>query len=384
MRRAALPWAAIAFVATLLGVAGAGTIIGVVLLGPVGPTPAAETTTATPTPLEPLSPLVVDQFRQLHWFGPGKLLVVTTDRLLQSDDAGRSWRETPGPEGRVLLTAAVTTAGRIIAIAADRAQADPALENSYYVERSDDLGVTWVETSLGRTLAVHAFLSVPTDAPFVALLGTLRHGSDIATMATSSDSGMSWDVANVRTPLLSGPISSRPAVLTSVAWESSPGDTPMGVVASRDLGVTWRPIQLPVPLGFTSADRSDVTIDQTAAATGDLAAAIYNSRGRSELVIVAVGSATGGHVFPRTVGDISAVSIVGTSVMVAVAGQLWRSQDGGATWSTSVIGVEGVPVAASFRSEMQGWIELSIPGGRFDIAETSDGGASWSVILQHA
>lgn len=372
--------------AALTVVAVAATIgLVAMTMGPTGQggrIASPDARTGAPSPSGLSSPLVVGQLRALHWTGPNRLIAVTGDRLFLSADGGRTWREVHGPLDRDLLTAASTPGGRIIAIAAASGTPDPTVENTYHVERSDDDGITWAETDLRRAASVRAFLSIPDIGPIVALLGTARHAAAGATIATSSDSGLSWIVNSVPRPLLSGPISSHALMLTAVAWDAIPGELPMTVVTSDDLGATWQARDIPPPEGFAPEDRSGIAIDLSASGSGRLVGAIYESGERSVLALAAIGAPGHEQTMPRPVTDIGAVSIVGSTVIVAVAGQLWRSGDGGATWSTSSIGLPGTVEGAEFRSDTQGWVELSV-GGRFDIAETSDGGGSWSIVLQH-
>lgn len=363
--------AAIGLVATTMGPTGQGGRIA-----------SPDARTGAPSPSGLPSPLVVGQLRALHWTGPNRLIAVTSDRLFLSADGGRTWRALHGPRDRDLLTAASTPGGRIIAIASAGGTSDPTVENSYFLERSDDDGATWAETDLRRAASVRAFLSIPDDGPIVALLGTARHAAAGATIATSSDSGISWIVNSVPRPLLSGPISSHASMLTSVAWDGIPGELPVTAVTSDDLGVTWQARDIPPPEGFAPEDRSGIAVDQSDSGSGSLVGAIFESSERSVLALAAIGAPGHEQTMPRPVTDIGAVSIAGSTVIVAVAGQLWRSRDGGATWSATSIELPGTVDGAEFRSETQGWVELSA-GDRFDIAETSDGGGSWSLVLQH-
>lgn len=212
---------------------------------------------------------------------PATLYAGTPAGLFVSHNGGRLWTRTFPAAARAL---AVSTSGRAIVYAAQ----------ANVVWRSEDGGATWVERGrLGRTQAVFDLLVHP-RRPETVLAGTTLG------VAITDDGGASWRPAN-------DGFGARPPVVHEIAV--APTDPSVlyaatagtGVWTSVDGGHTWSPL-LSEQLG-----EEDVVDAQAVAVDPRTPSILYAGINRQPL----------GREF---------------------SGEVWRSRDGGASWSRAYAG----------------------------------------------
>ena len=146
---------------------------------------------------------------------------------------------------------------------------------------------------------------------------------------------------------------------------------------STDGGATWTPLPLALPAG---AARPTLTQISCSDAEHCLIATVPTSPGANVLVRSTDGGATGTLVSPSSQNLLSvAFSTASSAVAVGAGGTTVLSADGGATFPTSIarqLGVTLQPVIRLGGSAQDAYV----PGHSGQIAATTNGGASWSLL----
>ncbi|MBL0176326.1 MAG: hypothetical protein IPP94_13855 [Ignavibacteria bacterium] len=308
--------------------------------------------------------------------------------LVSASLRGQGWEwQNPTPQGHAVNDIVMIDEGWVIA----------ACENGT-VMRSGDGGRTWRSASIGHE-----------NLERLTLLGhgTILMTAENSRMYRSTNLGMNWTLVY------------DDAQSTSYSDIATVDDTTAivkfnnaSIVMTRDGGLTWTPIAVPVQIGFwmraiavQSPARWYIIGDRLVYRTMDAgesweADSSYTARGLIRLVWIdslygyqlregqVLQTRDGGVTWQEMnlYGFDSNVSIVagprlGSSVYCLSDGNIVvnKSSDGGRTWDISLTGAafkEAYPYAISFASESVGLVAGD--GGR--ILRTSDGGASWTIV----
>lgn len=282
-------------------------------------------------------------------------VAIVDGAFARSTDGGLTWTAGVSADGRT----------RLVAVSADVVLASPETGFTFSGDgrllRSDDGGQTWAD--LGEVIPEGIWdFAVPSPQAVVAadVLGNMFH---------SPDAGLTWAQA-FTSP---GP---RPAFLSSARPAfADPFNGYFGygggfVIKTTDSGATWT--QISSGYGASLTDVARFT-DGRLIAVGEAGALLTN---------------TGAQGAPWTVPpaftaqSFVAVDVVGPqAVVVADAdGRVYRSADGGQTWTVGGAAPPGLAAAdLDFSTPLDGWVA----GAGFSEAavfHTTDGGDSWTPI----
>nr|WP_318272681.1 exo-alpha-sialidase [Paracoccus saliphilus] len=256
-------------------------------------------------------------------------ILLATDRLFRSDDAGRSWTALAAPRPVVALATHPERPGRILA----------ALDQG--IALSDDGGQTWQVRSDGLPDA--KVLSVTMAARASDTFYATLEGDGLW---ITEDAGQSWSLAMDR-PWL-GDAERDPLTLTSVDLESGMGGiwiyagTETGLTRVPDCFCRWQDVQ--------PGDAMDALVSQDAPPP-----AAPLPEGEAVLALVSAPSS------PAT-------------LYAALPSGVWSSEDGGVVWAR----VTPQPATALAVHPQDETYLAAVVGGSLHLSR--DGGTSWTAI----
>jgi photosystem II stability/assembly factor-like uncharacterized protein len=330
----------------------------------------------------------------------GTAFITASLTVYRTTDGGESWREIPGPHG-------IMGVSRIVFAPSDPLRVYASSHGE--ILRSDDAGLTWTTVDRPRdhmlALAVH-----PSDRDTL-LAGTMYEG-----VFRSTDAGSSWSPVNAGLPKRPGSTNLQPVeAVTFDPIHTSRVLAATGrrgyVYRSTDGGASWRarPIGAPyaprtiavgvsgdpIWIGTTEggAYRSvDAGLTWSRANDGLVGSQVNAVLVRADNAKVVLAGTGGQGIFRSTNGGadwvpsglpakrITSLSSSPANPLIVYAGGddgLWRSRDGGISWSRvssfSARGVVAVAVAPTY--------PRTVYVVQFQYAWRSrDGGASWSLM----
>lgn len=321
-------------------------------------------------------------------FAGGGVWAATADRLMVSDDGGRTWSS-----NALSRFAAADVLDRTHAwvVSPGPGSVWPYGGQGSYdtlhliVRRSVDGGRTWRSTALpgnfGGTTPVLHFA----DAKHGYLLCAAERGGGASLLLLTDDGGATWQTMPSRGLILGSVFS----VSAGVLWSGTQGDAgPVGrpvLDVSRDAGGTWTDARLPGLVGSLFATNTVLAPPVFFGSVG-IVAVEHPVADSQKLTIYR--SADKGYAWTRAANvhdpnDASAFAAIDPTHWILATGDgLLRTVDGGRAWSTFT--PKGLP-----RSPIT-WLEFSdahhgaalVSAGRTtpaDLYVTVDGGATWSA-----
>lgn len=295
------------------------------------------------------------------------------DGLFRSDDAGNTWEEIEALSGQSVAALAFSADGGLVAAA-----------TSNGIAVSTDDGATWSigGGELGFALSLAC---VEQDGAEVLVAGLVGQG-----IARSSDGGQTWAIANEglrATPTLS--------LVLSPAFEEDQtvfaAGLDDGVTISRDGGLTWAAANegLSETTVYGVVVSPEFATDKTAfvATVGGI---FRSTDGANSW------EAIGGKGLPGPAGALAIAPAAGNRRMLLLAvtlnGDLYGSEDGGATWQplgsfggASVVALAVSPGYARDKTIVVG-TRVALPDDYYNSALTlwrsTDGGASWDRWME--
>jgi len=282
-------------------------------------------------------------------------VAIVEDSFLRSTDAGETWSVGASAEGRTILE--VISSDAVLAWRGNG------------ILRSGDGGRSW--TDLGQVMSAGGFAFTVVDEQTVVAADVLGN------MYRSADAGLTWS----QTFTSPGP---RPSFLSSagpVFDDTLTGYFGYGagfVIKTLDGGTTWSQISSGSGLSLNALDRFE---------NGDMIAV-----GETGTVLtrrlVSNTAPNGAITTPwalhpaLTMLDLMAVDVVGPFEVVAVdeAGQVYRSDDAGSTWTTGDATPPGLDANdLDFTTLLDGWV-TGTGFGSAAVFHTTDGGDSWTPV----
>ncbi len=278
--------------------------------------------------------------------------------FVRSTDGGITWTVGVTADGRSRLVAVTAD----VALAWGRAGAYPDYDDRIF--RSSDAGQTW--TDLGEVIDPGAFantfaFSVPTASTVVASdgAGSVYH---------SPDAGLTWSLAFASPGF-------GPGFLGSAVPAFADGSTgyfgygPGFVIKTVDGGVSWSQI---------SSGSGESIIDMDRFANGSLIAV-----GENGTVLTSTGTSPWVLSTQFTTSHVQAVQVIGPQEVVVVdeTARVYRSTDGGATWTAAAavpLGLEARDL--HFTTSLDGWV-TGFGLGDAALYHTTDGGITWTPAL---
>lgn len=292
------------------------------------------------------------------FLSPSIAVAIVDGALLRSSDAGETWSARAAALGRSELFAVSDS----VVLAWGRSGAFPDYDDR--ILRSEDGGENW--SDLGEVIGSDPFaaalaFAAPSASTVVASDGT-------GNLHRSADGGLTWALAFVSP----GPSIGFFSTAAPAFVDAQTGYFGFGagyVIRTTDGGATWQQISCGSGATVSAFDRF---------ANGDL---------------VAVGE--GGRVLTREAGaprwrlratlgtsNLEAVQVLGAQEVVAVdqTGRVFRSADGGATWSPFASSPPALSAAdLHFSSALDGWVVGQGFSGAA-LFHTVDGGATWTPV----
>lgn len=277
--------------------------------------------------------------------------------FVRSTDGGATWTTGVSADGRSHLVAVTTD----VALAWGRAGSFPDYDDRIF--RSTDSGQTW--TDLGEVMDPGAFANVFSFA--VPTASTVVASDGAGNMFQSTDTGATW-AQTFTTP---GPTPSFLGSAVPVFADGLTGYFGYGagfVIKTTDGGASWSQI---------SSGSGHTLIDMDRFAGGDLIAVgengvVLTSNGTSPWIL--------GERF--TTSHVQAVHVIGAQDVVAVdeTSRVYRSSDGGATWTAAAATPTGLEAEdLHFTTLLDGWVTgFGFSGAA--VFHTTDGGDTWTSV----
>lgn len=321
---------------------------------------------------------------------PGRFDAVTST-LLRTTDGGLTWG-VAGTDGWLGTELATPNASTIWAGSAG--DAGPVERRIFTVSR--DGGQTWRDVPLPgvahATGQFASFLQPPIFIGGTTGIALVAHndGSGIADIDRSDDGGENWTrVATTTARSL--------AVLSQTSWLRA-GPTPGTIEGTKDAGLTWQPLAasgLPAApiswIGFADASHGALTAATGVASSSGL---YVTSDGGStwrpaDLTATSVTPATP-EPTAAPIATVSSVAFFDATHGLVVGstpggkGAVWRTADGGRTWSEktlNTIQLTSVTVAgSSFAWTSPRCVIEPISATGCSLLASVDGGQSWRVV----
>lgn len=253
-----LLWGSLRLAATL---AAAAVLLAVLVLPRFAPalgpgSGTASPSTASPSPTFDLTATLNAQVNDAGLMRSGGIWAVQGPYLLTSTDNGQSWRAGNFPASATPVF--VLDPDHAWTITAN--QGNPAPTGQLLINRTEDGGRTWRQTSVSRDFpcdmatlsfvdADHGFLmcSVASkpgpDGPIAQARAGATKGS--GTVLRTNDGGASWSIAGSATGLGSAFTASDSNTLWSAPDHASSKFSGVTLAVSRDAGLTWSTVDLP-------------------------------------------------------------------------------------------------------------------------------------------
>jgi photosystem II stability/assembly factor-like uncharacterized protein len=278
---------------------------------------------------------------------------IVDDGFVRSADGGATWTAGAPAEGRSRLAVVSTD----VVLAWGRSGTFPDYDDRVF--RSGNSGQTW--SDLGEVMDQGALgFATPSAA-------TVAAADQVGSMFHSADAGLTW------TQVFTSP-GPFPSFLSSAVpffADAMTGYFGYGagfVIKTTDGGASWTQI---------SSGSGESLNDMDRFASGDLIVV-----GDNGTVLTGTG-ATPWILHERfTTSHVRAVQVIGPQEVVAVdeAARVYRSADGGATWTaaaTTPAGLEGEDL--HFTTLLDGWVTgFGLSGAA--LFHTTDGGATWTPV----
>ena len=289
---------------------------------------------------------------------------------------------------------------------------------------STDGGTTWQVRSEDLPAGLGANDGYPGQLEFIGSTGYLwgARSAGLAPLWISHDDGATWHVAQVVGPYVidASAIGTNVWALTSMCPATAATTTTlcsMGLEQSVDAGNTWRPLNVPALNGGVAAG-SGIQAMELARITSTRAYILATTQASPTAIVhwQLSFTADSGATWTSRLVPCGGPFALGAEVAASSTDDLWllcgsqasageqskqlfRSSDGGATWSLVAAAVLGTPAQASVAPNplpLAGYIapftighrNLAVASpetawlfpSRADLYSTSDGGASWDQV----
>ena len=285
-------------------------------------------------------------------------------KVYKTTDSGASWAEVP-----------ITNPGTATAIIVD-----PRLPNRVFVattiglERSENGGATWtLQSNFSRQLTALSLDPVRPD--------TLVAGSDVFGVFKTFDRGLHWTAIN--NGVNAGSLESLAVAPgnPSIAYAAIAG---WGLFKTTNTGDTWE-FALS-EFSTMSPGMSAIAIDPTNPDVVYVAARYFNGRTEGGVVFKTVnGGATWNFVYFDLVSSLAIDPFSPSTLYVASNGRVSRTTNGGASWTATgpvTASIDLVKVDPISPSTLYAASSLPLTTNTAQLFKSTDGGASWSPIDQ--
>jgi len=323
---------------------------------------------------------------------------VVNGGVWKTTDAGRTWVPIfdDQPTGSIGDVAVAPSDPNILYVTSGEGLHRPDLSTGNGVYKSTDAGRTWTHLGLRDGQQIPRVAVDPRDPNrlFVAVLGHPYGPNEERGLYRSTDGGQSFqkvlyrDVNTGASDVEIDP--SNPDVVYACLWEAQEGPwenaewsgTNGGIFKSTDGGTTWRQLTQGLPSGESGVEQADIAI-----APSD-PSRIYATVAMGRTVGIFRSDDAGEHWTrvtddPRPAGRIGggdlpvpAVDPKNPDVVYSASVVMWRSMDGGRTWT----GIRGAPGGDDYQRV---WINPNDPSIIASAADQGvivslNGGETWS------
>jgi photosystem II stability/assembly factor-like uncharacterized protein len=391
---------------TLLTACGSIWQVNPLPVTPVGPSSTPDIVTATPllptstpvivppseTPIAPTPVSLVVPNPQIKYFrmtDPLNGWAIGEIYILHTTDGGLTWYNVT-PAG---LAAGELSAQTFFSNAnvgwVDIPSADYATSTLYHTTNG---GLSWTSYSLAFPVGIMQFLDASSGVMLVPL--GAGAGSEAVSVFRTSDSGATWTQVYTNNPNLPGagdtlPLSGTKNGITFLdalhGWVG--GQQPMPgffyLYATQDGGATWEQQALPLPTGFeTAMTEVDAPIFFTAQ-DGILPVHLLAEPSSSVYYVTHDAGLTWTATFPLNINARFNASSLLDLFLWDGGPNLYVSHNTGLTWSSVATNVNVTDTLGlyQFADTTNGWMLTSDATGHTTFYRTTDGGATWTVII---
>jgi photosystem II stability/assembly factor-like uncharacterized protein len=368
-------------------------ILILVLVACKGTTPQPVAPTAVPPTVTPAiaMPLIdAPQLTQFHFVNENDGWGTTESAIVSTNDGGVTWYNvTPLNVSEVGYASNDFISAQLAYVL---------LPNADYTAgtlyRTSDGGATWVPIAVPFAAAQLQFLE--TNSGFaLAALGA-GAGSEAVAVYKTGDGGMNWTRAFINDPTVDGSSDSLPLggqksgfafLNASRGWVvgSVPVDNYIYLYATQDGGTSWTEVNPPLPDGYPQAQTS-ADSPQFFSATDGILLVHFVSPSNPGSMSLAYRTTDGGHTW--TPGQVIPMGRPASfySFQEGIAwggGQFYATRDAGQTWGAITPNQDFSDVIASFQfvNALTGWTLTNASGSDPTLYKTTDGGATWTVLI---
>ena len=347
----------------------------------------------TPSPAEIDAPLIeAPALVEIQFFNELEGWAVTETQIARTNDGGLTWYDVTPPD----MTATEYSL-EIFFLNKDHAWVQkPDFENfpnSGFLSRTSDSGLTWRTSATPFSDGEISFLDED-NGWMLADLGA-GAGSNAVALYQTTDGGEEWDLKYINDPnhpnakdslplggLKTGiiPLDMQTAWVGGVIY--APGT--LYLYRTDDGGSTWLPVTLELPVGAENSELS-IDADQMRFVTANVGFLVVHMAGDSTQTAIYVTHDAGDTwtLTPTLLPNDGSFDFLTAEEAVIYNGeQFYVTRDGARTWSTippditfgeSFAGMDFVNVSS-------GWV-ITVEENHHSLYRTSDGGATWSPIL---
>jgi photosystem II stability/assembly factor-like uncharacterized protein len=374
---------------------GPSSTPNIVTVAPLPPTSTPVIVPPSETPIAltdtPVAIMVVPnpQIKYFHMTDPLNGWAVGETYILHTADGGLTWYNVTPPT----LTSAGFSAQTFFANANLGWVAVPSadfLTSTLY--HTTDGGYNWTSVPLAFRAGMMQFLGASNGVMLVPL--GAGAGSEAVSVYKTADGGTTWTQVYTNDPNLPGAGSSLPLggmksgitfLDASRGWVSGnePAPSFFYLFATQDGGATWTQQTVTLPTGFETAMTEVEAPIFFTAQDGVLPVRLLAEPQSSVYYVSHDAGLTWTATYPLNVRANFSVSSLLDVYLWDGGAKLYISHDTGLTWSavTTNVNVTDTFSAFQFADTTNGWMLTSDGTGHTTFYKTTDGGATWTLII---
>lgn len=354
---------------------------------PLTLTPEPPTATVPPIQL----PLVESpQMIQFHFVNENDGWGLTETKVVRTEDGGVTWYDATPPTLSEVNYAPFSFL--------DAQTASVLIASADYVSgtlyRTDDGGADWAAYNVPFAYASLQFLDSHNGFALAAL--GAGAGSEAVALFKTSDGGANWSRVFTNDPAVSESSNSLPLggqktgftfLNEARGWVggSMPVDNFIYLYETQDGGVTWSEVDLALPAGYETAQTGNDAPQFFSATEGILVVHLVTPSDPGVLTIVYRTTDGGGTWSPgQVIKRGRPTSFHSFSEGVAWGdGPFYSTRDSGQTWFVATPSEDFTDALTTFQfaSSLVGWVLVSHDGLDTSLYKTTDGGATWSLLI---